>query len=116
MKKGTIVIDATKQSLGRVASRAAFLLIGKHQTTFDPASISMQEVVIRNCAKISIPRKKLIGKIYYRTSGHPGAVKQQTLGQRFEKDASALLRDVVRKMLPRNRSRDNIMKLLKTEN
>lgn len=111
-----ITIDASGQSLGRLASRVAYLLRGKHIPSFDPAKMTKQEVLVTNCAKISIPRKKLSSKVYYRTSGHPGNVKQETLASRFEKDPGLLLKGVVRTMLQDNRSRDAILKFLKTQN
>ncbi len=108
-------IDATGQSLGRMASRIAVLLRGKDKAGYEPRIAPDVKVVVHNLDKVVFKGTKKQAEIYYRHSGYPGGIKSQTLGQLWEKDPKGLLRRVVRGMLPENRSRDRILKNLEVK-
>lgn len=112
-----ITIDATNQPLGRLASRVAFLLQGKHRVETRPQHAPSQRVIIKHCAKVRLSRKnKLRQKLYYRTSGHPGGLRAQPMGELMEKDPSAVVRRTVQGMLPNNKLRRSRMLLLEITN
>jgi len=108
-----LTIDAAGQSLGRVASAAAYHLRGKTSPTFQPNRLSGHKVEIINAAKINIDEKKLIGKVYARYSGYPGGLRHESLEQVIAKHGvGEALRRAVRRMLPNNRLRPEILKNL----
>lgn len=107
-----IKIDATSQSLGRLASKIASLLRGKDDPKFQPHILSKREVVVFNTDKIKLTGKKLEQKKYYRYSGYPGGIKETPLKKLFEKDSRLVLRKAVWGMLPKNRLRKEMIKNL----
>ncbi len=108
-------IDATGQSLGRMASRIAILLRGKDQAGYEPRVMADVKVVVHNLDKVVFKGTKKDAEIYYRHSGYPGGIRSETLGEKWAKDPKALLRRTVRGMLPENRSRDRILKKLEVK-
>ncbi len=109
----TYDIDAANQSLGRLASRIATVLRGKHTAAYDPSKPATIEVVVSNLDKIKFTGVKLKEKIYYRHSGYPGGLKARTLGELWAARPQFVLRHVVYRMLPKNRLRDRVIKNLK---
>ncbi len=112
----TITLDATNQPLGRLASRVATLLLGKHQVGFTKHLVHGQKIVIRNCAKVQVDKRKLTNKLYYRTSGHPGGLKSEPMGILFRKNPSAVVERTVAGMLPKNTLREKRLKNLELHN
>ncbi len=112
----TITIDATNQPVGRLASRIAHLLQGKHKVGSQKHRVLAQSIVVRNCSRLRIDKRKLTQKLYYRTSGHPGGLKAQPLGEVFAKNPSSVLRRSVAGMLPKNTLREKRMNNLSTLN
>ena len=110
-----VEIDATNQSLGRLASRIAIVLRGKHLATYQPNVLPEIEVRIKNLDKVKFTGDKLKSKIYYRYSGYHGGIKARTLGERWAKDPAGVLKHGVYRMLPQNKTRDKIIKNLKIE-
>ena len=103
-------IDATDKAPGRLASKIATLLQGKHRPDYK-LNIDMGDAVeVENVGKMKITGNKMEGKIYYRHSGHPGGIKQEQLKQVWEKDPGEVLRRAVLRMLPKNRLRTERMK------
>ena len=80
-----LLIDAQDQVLGRVASKAAHILRGKHKPTYTPHVDTGDFVVIINADKIRVTGKKLTDKEYYRHSGYPGGLKCETFEEAMEK-------------------------------
>jgi large subunit ribosomal protein L13 len=78
IQKAWLVIDAKGVVLGRLASYTAKLLRGKHKPTFTPHMDCGDNVIIINADKIKMTGKKVTDKIYYRHTGHPGGIKEQT--------------------------------------
>jgi large subunit ribosomal protein L13 len=108
------VIDAEGQVLGRVATRIAQILRGKHKPTFTPHLNSGDFVVVINAEKIAVTGNRLDQKIYYRHSQYPGGLKQQTLRQVLEgKFPERVIEHAVRGMVMHNRLGAQIMKRLK---
>lgn len=105
-------IDATNQSLGRMASRIAVLLRGKDQPSFQPHLAPSSKVVVRNLDKIVFKGTKATSTIYYRHSGYPGGIRERTLEQLWAQSPEKVLRLAVRGMLPPNRQRDRMLRNL----
>jgi len=110
-----ITVDATNQSFGRLASKIAELLRGKHLATYQPNITPQIEVVVKNIKKIKFTGKKLTDKIYYRYSGYHSGLKKRTLEERWEKSPAEVLKYSVYRMLPKNKTRDKIIRNLKVE-
>jgi len=114
MKK--VEVDATNQSLGRLASRIAVLLRGKHLPAYQPNVLPQVEVSVKNLKKLKFTGNKLKGKIYYKYSGYHGGITSRTLEQKWKKDPAEVLRRSVYRMLPNNKTRSKIIKNLKVVN
>jgi large subunit ribosomal protein L13 len=99
------VLDASVESFGRVATRAASLLLGKAKPTITPHTDGGDFVIIVNAANIKITGGKETKKIYYRHSGYPGGLYSRTLAEQMEKDPTSILYKAVRGMLPDNKLR-----------
>ena len=97
-----LLIDAQDQVLGRVASKAAHILRGKHKPTYTPHVDTGDFVVIINADKIRVTGKKLTDKEYYRHSGYPGGLKGETFEEAMEKHPERVIEHAVKGMLPKN--------------
>jgi large subunit ribosomal protein L13 len=106
-------IDASKFTLGRLATHAATLLRGKHKVDFTPHQDRGDYVVVTNADKIRITGKKLEQKVYYRYTGYPGGVRSNTLSRKLAQDPVWVIRHAVRGMLDDNRLRKHILRRLK---
>ncbi|RDW89365.1 putative ribosomal protein L23 [Coleophoma cylindrospora] len=104
----------TPPPLGRLASRIAILLMGKHKPIFDPSTDCGDYVVVTNCAALHTTGKKRWQKQYYRHNTRPGSLKQISMDQLMGKFGGAeVLRKAVSGMLPKNRLRDDRLARLK---
>ena len=97
-----LLIDAQDQVLGRVASKAAHILRGKHKPTYTHHVDTGDFVVIINADKIRVTGKKLTDKEYYRHSGYPGGLKCETFEEAIEKHPERVIEHAVKGMLPKN--------------
>ena len=97
------VVDATDETLGRLASRIAPVLEGKHKPTFAPHLDSGDHVVVLNASRIRVTSDKLETKLYIRHSGHPQGYKEETLGDLLGRRPEEVIRRAVKGMLPRTR-------------
>ena len=113
VEKKWVVIDATDQVLGRVASKAASIIRGKTKPTFTPHTDTGDNVIIINAAKVKLTGQKWDDKIYYHHTGWPGGIKSVTAKQILDKKPSDLLQKAIRGMLPKNRLGRAIIKHLK---
>jgi len=109
----TITLDATGQSLGRLASQIAVLLQDKNKATFEPNKAGTTIVVVNNFSKINFKGNKPKTKIYYKHTGYLGHLRETTLEKMWEKDPKKILKMAVRGMLPKNKLRDKRLKRLK---
>ena len=97
-----LVIDAAGQSLGRVASRVAVLLRGKHKAIFTPHLDTGDFVVVLNAAKVRLTGAKLTDKYYYRHTGFPGGLKSTQAEKLLNEKPQELVRQAIKRMLPKN--------------
>jgi large subunit ribosomal protein L13 len=97
------VVDAEGVTLGRLASRVARVLSGKHRPGYATHVDTGDHVIILNAAKIAVSRDKLESKIYARHSGYPGGFREETLGQLLARRPEEVIRRAVKGMLPRTR-------------
>ncbi|MBV8661425.1 MAG: 50S ribosomal protein L13 [Candidatus Dependentiae bacterium] len=110
------VMDATGQSLGRLAARIANVLRGKDQAMYTPHTDSGDYVVVINFANIVLTGEKWTDKEYVSHSGYLGNRKVLSAKQLFAKDPSALLIKAVKLMLPKNNLSKQVIKKLKIYN
>ena len=97
------VVDAADETLGRLASRIARVLEGKHKPTYSPHLDSGDHVIVLNAAKIAVTRDKMETKLYIRHSGHPQGLKEETLGHLLARRPEEVIRRAVKGMLPRTK-------------
>ncbi|OGC85153.1 50S ribosomal protein L13 [Candidatus Adlerbacteria bacterium RIFCSPHIGHO2_12_FULL_53_18] len=108
-----ITIDAQDKTLGRVASEAAKVLIGKHKATFVKNAVVGEEVTIINASKVRISGDKARAKTYVRYSGYPGGQKIETYAMLTARRGEAeAIRRAVLGMLPKNKLQTKRIKLL----
>lgn len=107
------IIDAQNKKLGRIASQAASLLMGKNRTDFVRNAIPEVKVVIQNTGKLSVTNKKMEQKFYKTYSGYPGGLKETSMKKvKADKGLKEAMRIAVKGMLPKNKLRDRMMKNL----
>lgn len=97
-----VLIDATDQVLGRVATKAATILKGKNKPQYTPHVDTGDFVIIINADKIRVTGTKVTSKEYYRHSGHPGGLKKETFQEAMEKHPERVIEHAVKGMLPKN--------------
>lgn len=107
-----IKLDATGQSVGRLASEIATILRGKNKPEFTPHIDCGDIVELANADRAVFTGKKLIQKKYYSYSGYPGGLKSRKVSDIFAKDPSFVIKHAVREMLPPVRFRDDMLKRL----
>ena len=107
-----LVVDASNQVLGRLASEVATLLRGKHKPEYTPHLDAGDFVVVVNAKRVRVTGRKLEEKIYYRHSGHPGSLRSESLRERLEKNPERVIR-AVWGMLPKNRLGRQLLRKLK---
>ncbi len=106
------LIDAEGENLGRVATKAAHILRGKHKVTYTPYVNCGDAVIIINAGKVNLTGDKLNKKIYYNHSGFPGGLRERTARTMKEKYPVEMVERAVKGMLPKNRlGRDMYRKL-----
>jgi len=112
MKREIHKLDATDQVLGRLATKIAVLLRGKHKVTWQPQIDGGDIVEVSNVLKIKLTGKKFENKKYYRYTGYQGGLKTTTPKKLQEEKPGEILRKAVYNMLPKNRLRAPMMKRL----
>lgn len=101
--KGWVVIDATDQVLGRLSSRVALILRGKHKANYTPHVDCGDNVIILNATKVRLTGKKLTDKVYVRHTGYPGGQRFRSPKEQFEIKPLAVVEHAIKGMLPKNR-------------
>ena len=102
-KENWCVIDAKDKILGRLASRVAYRIRGKHTPYYTPHVDTGDWVIIINADKIRMTGNKLENKKYYRHSGYIGSIKSDTAKELLEKKPEEIIKKAVKGMLPKNR-------------
>ena len=97
------VVDVGGETLGRVASQVANLLMGKHKPIYAPHIDTGDYVVVINAAKVKVTGKKAEQKIYYRHSGYPGGLRSLTFKEVSSRYPTRVIEQAVKGMLPKNR-------------
>ena len=101
--KKWLLIDANNEVLGRLASKVAYLLRGKHKTNFTPHADCGDYVIIINAEKVRLTGKKRTDKVYLTHTGYPGGQKKTSPEDLFAKRPESVIEGAVKGMLPRNR-------------
>jgi len=107
------VVDAQGQTLGRLASRVATVLRGKHKPDFTPHVDCGDYVIVVNAEKIHTTGQKMNQKAYFRASGYPGGIKKVTLRDQLQKFPDRVIERAVKGMLPKNSLGRQMFKKLK---
>lgn len=103
VKREWILIDAENEVLGRLASKVAFILRGKHKPYFTPHVDCGDSVIVINAEKVKLTGNKLTNKKYISYSGYPGGQKIQTVEYVLNKKPIKVIEHAVKGMLPKNR-------------
>lgn len=96
------VVDAAGQPLGRLASKVAQVLRGKHRPEYTPHVDTGDFVIVINAAQIRLTGKKLTDKYYYRHSGYPGGLSAESYGDLLQRKPGFVVERAVKGMLPKN--------------
>ena len=107
------VVDAQGLTLGRLATRIATILRGKHKPIYTPHVDCGDYVIVINAEQIHTTGQKLTQKIYYRHSNYPGGLKEVSLRDQLQKFPNRVLEAAVRGMLPKNRLGRQMFRKLK---
>ena len=97
------IVDAADQTLGRLATRVAAVLEGKHKPMYSPHLDVGDHVIIINAGQVKVTGDKLRQKTYFRHSNYPGGLKEESLQALLERKPEVVLERAVKGMLPRNR-------------
>jgi large subunit ribosomal protein L13 len=108
-----LLVDATDENLGRLATRIAGYMLGKHKPNFTPGVAMGDHVVVINAEKLNFSQKRLENKPYYRHSGYQGGLKTVMLKDMLQKHPDRVIRRAVWGMLPHNKFGRSLMKNLK---
>jgi large subunit ribosomal protein L13 len=111
--KDWYVIDATDVVLGRLASKVAHMLKGKHKPQYQPHTDEGDYIIVINAKKIRVTGNKLSDKIYYKHTGYIGNMKETPLGQMLDKKPDFVIKNAVKGMLPKNPLGRSMIKKLK---
>jgi large subunit ribosomal protein L13 len=101
--KKWVVVDAEGEFLGRLASRVAILLRGKHKVNFTPHVDCGDNVIVINASKVKLSGNKWEEKTYVRYTGYPGGQRFKTATQIFDQNPSKIIEKSVKGMLPKNK-------------
>jgi len=107
------VVDAEGETLGRLATRIATILNGKHNPLYVPHLLTGDYVIVTNAEKIRVTGRKVEQKMYYRHSGYHGGLTERNLADMLEKHPDRVIRQAVKGMLPKNSLGRKMLKRMK---
>ena len=113
VNKQWLLVDAEGQTLGRLASKIASLLRGKHKPEFTPHVDCGDNVVVINAEKVELSGNKWNDKVYLRYTGYPGGQRSTTAKQLLEKKPASIIEQAVKGMLPKNKLGAELFRNLK---
>ena len=113
VERGWLLVDAEGVVLGRMASRIARILQGKHRPIYTPHIDTGEFVVVVNAEKVLLTGKKMDQKVYHRYTGWAGGLKETTVRTMLERKPTEIVRLAVRRMLPKTKMGRRMMKKLK---
>lgn len=102
VQKEWVVVDATDQILGRLSSKIAMVLRGKHKPGYTPHVDCGDNVIVINAEKVRLTGNKMKGKVYIRHTGYPGGQRFQTAEELMTKHPARMVEKAVKGMLPKN--------------
>ena len=100
-KHDWVLVDATDKTLGRLATKIAMVLRGKHKAEFTPNADTGDYVVVINAEKVRVTGNKVEQKRYWRHTEYPGGIKSETLGEALDKHPERVIEKAVKGMLPK---------------
>ncbi len=101
-EKKWFIVDAEGQTVGRLASKVAKVIRGKHKPNFTPHADCGDNVIIVNAEKVSFSGTKLVDKTYIRYTGYPGGQRMTTAEEMLRKQPERLIEKAIKGMLPKN--------------
>ncbi|MEO0481111.1 MAG: 50S ribosomal protein L13 [Planctomycetota bacterium] len=107
------VVDASEHVMGRMASRIAEVLMGKHRPDYTPHISVGEGVIVINASRTGVTGQKRETRTYFKWTGFVGGKSRTSLGERLDNDSEKLIKDAVRRMLPKNRIGRSMLKRLK---
>ena len=110
--KSWLIVDAENQTLGRLASKLDYLLIGKHKPSFTPHLDMGDNVIVINASKVRFTGNKLTDKVYVRHTGYPGGQRYSTPKTLLASKPEFIIERAVKKMLPQTRLGGQIIRNL----
>ena len=113
IKREWYLVDAEGRNLGRLATRIATVLKGKHKVIYSPSMDTGDYVVVINAEKVAVTGRKMDEKIYYRHTGFPGGLREINLRDQLATHPDRVLKAAVKGMLPHNRLGRAMFKKLK---
>lgn len=113
-KKEYYLFDCETDNFGRIATRVARILQGKHKPSYEPQKDDGDFVVLINIARVRFSGKKADDKIYHSFSGYPGGISSKKLSDLIQNNPERVVREAVYNMLPKNKLRDRMIKKLMT--
>ena len=108
-----LLLDAKDETLGRLSSKIASILMGKNKAQYTPHNDLGDYVVVVNAEKIKVTGNKNTQKRYYRHTGYPGGLKSSTFSEMIEKDPENIILKAVKGMLPKNKLSNSMISKLK---
>ena len=108
-----VLVDASDQTLGRLAAMVARIILGKHKPNFTPGIETGDYVVVVNARNIQATGNKMTDKVYYHHTGYPGGIRAISLRQQLADHQDRVLRRAVWGMLPHNKTGRRLIKKLK---
>ena len=113
LDKNWLLLDAKDETLGRLSSKIASILMGKNKAQYTPHNDLGDYVVVVNADKIKVTGNKNTQKRYYRHTGYPGGLKSSTFSDIIEKDPVNIILKAVKGMLPKNKLSNSMISKLK---
>ncbi|MCY4324438.1 MAG: 50S ribosomal protein L13 [Betaproteobacteria bacterium] len=107
-----LLVDANGQTLGRLASRVALVLRGKHKSCWSPHTDAGDNVIVINAGRVAVTGNKEKDKKYYRHSGYPGGIKETSLAHLRKRHPERIIEKAVRGMLPKGPLGSRMLKKL----
>jgi large subunit ribosomal protein L13 len=98
-----VIVDAKDQVMGRLASRVAYILLGKHKPTYQPGALAGDRVIIINAGSVKVSGAKVEQKLYHWHSGFFGGLKTRNMKKQLELVPDKVMLEAVKGMLPKNR-------------
>ena len=108
-----VLVDAKEQTLGRLATKIAHILLGKHKPTFTPGVSMGDSVIVINAGQIKVTGNRLVEKFYHSHSGYPGGLKSVSLKDQIKDHPDRVIRHAVWGMIPHNKAGRKMIKRLK---